>query len=495
LLPTLSGVLYFLSWIGFGIWPLAFVCFVPLLWSLRPATLKQAFLRGWWMGFVTHLGGYPWIMHVLRVFAGAPAPVAFVGYLLLCAAQGLLFAVVSWAVVWLQRRTRWSYVALLPVSLVAAEFSIPLLFQSYTGVALMPVLPLVQIADLGGPVLLSALQAAVNGALFDGLVAWREGTPTPYRAMTASLLAVVASGAYGFFRIVQMDHQQTRAPHVSIGLAQPNVGELELHENPYASVHALRDETAEISARGGAIAIWPEVGYNTRGVRVDAIDGSAIQGGIPIALIAGVERVSRNAQWNSAIAIDPDGRIGDHYDKMQLLAFGEYVPFGEWFPQIYDWLQLVGHLSRGTSTRPLKVLGYRFATFICYEDILPDVVRAIMRDQGEGRAHAMVNLTNDSWYGVGHEQEEHLMLAAVRSIEHRRWLLRATSTGISAFVDATGKIVQRIGRNQRGVAVRDVPMMSGETVYEKLGMWPGWAALACFAWALFFRSGKSSAVA
>src|SRR4051812_30567939 len=101
LLPTVSGVLYFLSWIGFGIWPLAFVCFLPLLWSLRGATLKQAFLRGWWMGFVTHLGGYPWLIHLLKVFAGAPAPLAFVGYLLLCAAQGLLFAAVCWGIAWL----------------------------------------------------------------------------------------------------------------------------------------------------------------------------------------------------------------------------------------------------------------------------------------------------------------------------------------------------------------------------------------------------------
>src|SRR5262249_14414195 len=158
-----------------------------------------------------------------------------------------------------------------------------------------------------------------------------------------------------------------------------------------------------------------------------------LQGNVPIALIAGVIRVSARDQWNSAIAVDTSGRITGHYDKMQLLAFGEYIPFGEWVPQVYDWLQLVGHLARGTTTAPLELFGYRFSPFICYEDILPPVVRELMRDQGKGPAHAMVNLTNDSWYGVGHEQEEHLMLAAVRSIEHRRWLLRATSTGISAF--------------------------------------------------------------
>ena len=210
-------------------------------------------------------------------------------------------------------------------------------------------------------------------------------------------------------------------------------------------------------------------------------NGREITARIPVAAIVGAVRVEGRSVFNSALVIDEAGRIGDHYDKIQLLAFGEYIPGGEWFPKIYQWSPLASHLSRGTSTKPLRWRNWRFATFICYEDILPGIVRATMRDYGEGRAQAMVNLTNDSWYGAGHEQEQHLMLAAVRSIEHRRWLLRATSTGISAFVDATGRIVQRIERNRRGVAAREVPMLTGTTVYEVLGDWPGWVCLAVFA--------------
>ena len=81
--PTLSGVLYFLSWIGFGIWPLAFICFVPLVFSLREAKLSTALWLGTWMGFVTHLGGYTWIIYLLQVFAFLPLPLAVLGYLLL----------------------------------------------------------------------------------------------------------------------------------------------------------------------------------------------------------------------------------------------------------------------------------------------------------------------------------------------------------------------------------------------------------------------------
>src|SRR5207248_8657334 len=234
--PTLSGVLYFLSWIGFGVWPLAFVCFLPLLWSLRDARPKQAFLRGWWMGFVTHLGGYTWIMHTLRVFAFAPLPLAFLGYLLLCAAQGLLFGALAVALWWLWEKTKWPAAALLPLALVACEFVFPLLFQSYTGVALMPVLPLVQIADLGGVLMLSALQALVNGALFDALEAWLTGRGAPVPAMLVSVIALVGSASYGYLRLVRVRGAEEAAPKIPVGLAQPNLGEVELHANPMASV-------------------------------------------------------------------------------------------------------------------------------------------------------------------------------------------------------------------------------------------------------------------
>jgi apolipoprotein N-acyltransferase len=473
-LPTLSGVLYFVSWVGFGVWPLAFVCFAPLLFCLRDATPREALRRGAWFGFVAHLGGYTWVIHLLRVFAFAPLPLAFAGYIALCFVQGLLFGVFAWALRRSWTATRWPLAALMPLCLVATEFVYPLLFQSYTGVALMPLLPLVQVADLGGVLLLSALQATANGAIADLFL-----TRRPWPVIAAGL-ALAASTTYGLWRISRVDSREQGAPTRRIGIAQPNVGEIALHRNPYASVQALWADTAELHARGAEIVVWPEVGYNLRPVR-EGDDGRAIQGGIPVTVIGGVERVRGKEAWNSAIVITPDGKIGDHYDKIQLLAFGEYIPFGDWFPFLYEWSPLATHLTQGTTTKPLRAAGHLFATFICYEDILPWIVRKTMANQGEGRAHAMVNLTNDSWYGAGHEQEQHLMLAAVRTIEHRRWLVRATSTGISAFVDAAGRVVTRIPADVRGVAVRDVPMLEGTTVYEVVGDWPGWASLGLLA--------------
>jgi apolipoprotein N-acyltransferase len=254
---------------------------------------------------------------------------------------------------------------------------------------------------------------------------------------------------------------------------------MELHANPQASVQTLRQHTYALSKQGAELVIWPEVAFNTRPVRLgDPTIGRIIQGGIPVSIIAGVERVEGSKIWNSAVMVSRDGVLGDYFDKINLLAFGEYIPFGDWFPILYKWSPMSSHLTRGETTAPLRDGPWKFATFICYEDILPALVRKTMEDHGNGRANAMVNLTNDSWYGAGHEQEQHLQLAALRSAEHHRWLLRATSTGISAFVDATGRVVQRIPRNVRGTAIAEVPMMEGTTVYEVLGDWPGWLSIA-----------------
>ena len=478
-LPMLSGVLYFLSWIGFGVWPLAFVCLVPLLVSLRDTTLKGALWRGAVMGLITHLGGYTWLIHMLRVFAFLPLPLAVLGYVLVCAFQGFLFGVFALVLRWAWLRTNWPLLVLVPLALVATEFVYPLLFQSYTGAALMPLLQLMQVADLGGALLTTALVAVSCGAAADILLG---GNARKALALVVTAVVFGGAGFYGRYRLIDTDRKEASAPRRRSALAQPNVGEIALHTNPQASVRTLWSQTAEAHVRGAELVVWPEVGFNT--AHVDLRNPRAapyIQHGIPASIIAGIERVSGSERFNSAVVIDRKGFFGDHFDKIQLLAFGEYIPLGEVFPVVYKWSPMSSHLTAGQTTSALRDGPWRYATFICYEDILPGLVRETMKPGNGGRAHALVNLTNDSWYGTGIEQEQHLMLAAMRSIEHHRWMLRATSTGISAFIDASGRVVQRIPRDTAGVAVREVPMLEGETLYDRFGDWPGWLALAVLA--------------
>ena len=181
---------------------------------------------------------------------------------------------------------------------------------------------------------------------------------------------------------------------------------------------------------------------------------------------------------NTALLTDATGRILGSYDKSVLVPFGEYIPLGDWFPSLYSWSPYTSRFWPGESEEPLALGRHLLSVSICYEDIFPGKIRSLMRGGRERRTpEAMFNLTNDSWYGNSSEPMEHLALASFRCIENRRALVRATNTGVSAFVDPVGRIVSRTGVWTRGSLVDRIPLLQGDTVYSRFGDWIGWLCI------------------
>src|SRR5262249_25600521 len=125
-----------------------------------------------------------------------------------------------------------------------------------------------------------------------------------------------------------------------------------------------------------------------------------------------------------------------------LLAFGEYLPFGDTFPVLYKWSPHSGRFSPGNTLDPLLVdvkgATHKVSALICYEDILPGFTnRAVAYAEPE----LLVNMTNDAWFGDTNEPWQHLALAKFRAIEHRRFLVRSTNSGVSAIIDPNGAVV------------------------------------------------------
>jgi apolipoprotein N-acyltransferase len=202
-------------------------------------------------------------------------------------------------------------------------------------------------------------------------------------------------------------------------------------------------------------------------------------GGVALRTSSGERRI-----YNTAFITDSRGTILDTYDKTYLLAFGEFLPFGETFPILYDWSPRSGHFTHGNHLRPLSFNGYRLTTLICYEDILPAFVR---RAVIEAKPHLLVNITNDAWFGKTNEPWIHLALAKFRAIEHRRYLVRATNSGVSAVIDPLGRVVTQSGVFERASLHAQVAMLDAQTVYQWAGDWPGWAGLLFILWAAFIK--------
>lgn len=181
--------------------------------------------------------------------------------------------------------------------------------------------------------------------------------------------------------------------------------------------------------------------------------------------------------YNTATFLDAAGRVLGQYHKVYLLLFGEYFPYADTFPWIYDVLPEAGNLSPGTQTNIIEFKGARVAIIICYEDILPRFVRKFSKE----RPQIFVNVTNDAWFGKTSEPYLHMALATMRSVEHRKWLVRSTNTGVSVFVDAVGRIVAQTSLYDPEILDAVVSIMPPtRSLYSYLGDVLAWLSLlAC----------------
>jgi len=181
---------------------------------------------------------------------------------------------------------------------------------------------------------------------------------------------------------------------------------------------------------------------------------------------------------NSAYRVDSDGRSVGRYDKMLRVPFGEYMPFTEWLP-ILDRIEGGGDLTAGESPRVFSTHDTRFAFLICYEAIH----HRFVRDSIALEPDLLVNLTYDAWFGDTASPHQHMMLSAIGAALFGRPLIRAATTGISAFVDSRGVITSKTQIFEAAALVADVPLIHAPTFYETVGDAFAWCcvALSCIA--------------
>jgi apolipoprotein N-acyltransferase len=226
------------------------------------------------------------------------------------------------------------------------------------------------------------------------------------------------------------------------------------------------------------LVVWPESAY-TRGIRRPLpVASRPIVQDIPVALLFGASSASeehgRKIKTNSALLAGTDGFIRDAYDKNLLIPLAESLPLAGTLPFLTSLFPHAEQFAAANALSALRLDSWRIATPICYEAIRPDLVRRIVR---ETQPHLFVTLANDAWFGDSQEPWLHLGLAQLRAIEHRRWLVRATNSGVSAIVDPGGRLVARTGLLARETLRGVVHPLDGRTFYAMAGNWPGWLAL------------------
>lgn len=479
-----SGALIFLGYAGFDLFYLEWLSLVPLLWATRDQQPVRAFFLGWTTGIVAHIGGFYWVTGMFRQFAGAPLPLALAGLLLLAAANGFVVAAWSWGTRLVTRDTGWSVVWVAPVIWTAVESFWPVMFPNYIGASQYRLSHLTQIADLAGIHGVSFLVVFCNATLYSVITSLIEKSRSALRPALIFAAILAATLAYGEYRIRDVEQRMRSAETMTVGLVQTNRGAGSKRSDPESLLREHQEMSRSLVANAHLdLIVWPEsVCFMSRPEVGEQLPSGLLGDPRVPALIGAVTRLSFDVPpylYNSALLTGHDGRILGVYDKMTLVPFGEYIPFGESFPRLYSFLPHTGRFRAGTNREPLQLGDRRISVNICYEDIFPERIRSLMNGGNpQYPPQLMFNLTNDSWYGNSTEPLEHLALASFRSIEHHRSLVRATNTGISAFVDPLGRVVSRSGVWARETLISRVPLMSERSLYARLGNWIGWGCAA-----------------
>jgi apolipoprotein N-acyltransferase len=192
-------------------------------------------------------------------------------------------------------------------------------------------------------------------------------------------------------------------------------------------------------------------------------------------IVRRVNDARRYTLYNSALLTDREGEVVGRFDKQKLVLFSEEMPFGETFPILYEWSPNSGKFVAGNRYDPLSVGKHQIATVICYEDIIPGFVNRIVNN---GDPDLIANLTNDAWFGDTTEPWIHLALSKLRAVEHRRYFVRSTNSGVSAIVDPVGRTVLTTPTFEQAALVGEVRWLRGRTAYQILGDVPFWLAFA-----------------
>ncbi len=472
LAAALGGLAYCFGHVGFGLWPLAFVCWVPLWRALEGASWRRAVGLGFVFGAAAYGPGYRFLWSLVEEFLEGDA----VWGGLLWALHGVWFAAgfAVAAVVFcaLRRRGRsvlWCGLA----SVLPVEWLQPQLFPAYQGASLIHALPLAQLARFGGPLLLTAFLLAMNAGVAS-LVAWRrDERPFPRGPALGALAGALASALFG---TLALQIPKLTLDAVRIGVVQANLGVREKREHP-AHSHRRHLALSRGLLDGGPLdlLVWPETAYGLPLQRRLPMSGRLVREGLDVPLLFGattssVARDGERRRYNSALLVSSDGAIRDVYDKIQLVPFAERLPFERALPGLTRQFPRAQRFDAGAANTSLALSPWRFATPICHEVLDPTLVRRLAH---EGEVHVIVTLANDAWFGRSQAPWMHLHLARLRAIENGRPLVRATNSGVSAVIDANGRIVAQTALLEEATLRATVRPNALPTLYGRLGDWPG----------------------
>ncbi|HEV7136042.1 MAG TPA: apolipoprotein N-acyltransferase [Steroidobacteraceae bacterium] len=488
-----AGALLACSFAPFEWWPLAILCPAVLMWLWEEAAPREAAWMGFWFSFGTFLAGTYWLYVSVHDLGKAPVWLTIAIMLGLIGIMALYNALIGYVVArWLPRSGAWRWLIGMPAAWLLIEwwrgwflsgFSWLSLGYSQTDTWLAALAPVVGVYGISLVLLMS------SGAL----IALLRGT---VRMRLIAALMLIAPWAVGAALGLARWTHPSGAP-VSVAVIQANIPQEDKWLDSEAPMILKRYRTMTESALGAQLIVWPEAALpdlaNNLLPYIATVDREAQAHGS--SLVMGVVRASEDGEryYDSILAL---GKTASWYAKDHLVPFAEFFPVPHF---VRNWLRLMTlpyeSFSRGgTDQSPLPVAGLELGPTVCYEVGYGSYMLNMLP-----KADALVNVTNDAWFGHSTARYEQFQMARMRSLEEGRSMIVASNDGISAIIGPYGELLASAPPFQQYVLRSSVTPRAGLTPFARVGNWlivslaAGALAAAVATGVLRRRSGTASA--
>ena len=465
LIALVAGMIAPLAFAPFFFYPVAFVSLILLFLSWDGADARLAAIRGWLFGFGLFGVGVSWIFVAIHVFGQASVLLAglltalFVGFLALYTA-GLGYVIKR-----LCRSDRFSnydFILLLPIVWLVFEW-----FKAWflTG---FPWLEF-GVSQIEGPLsgyipVIGALGVSVLVAVCAGLII------VSFRAKSLLAIAAIVAIVTGGIGLKTVDWTENYREPVKVSIVQGNVPQdIKWDKAQLIKTLQLYQQQTEQHWDSDLI-VWPENAvtafyHQVNEFFLDPLAVSARANNTTILAGLPVYDNEKAQYYNGMVS------LGDQlgfYHKRHLVPFGDYVPF-EWLRGLIAFFDLpMSSFAIGAADQALlQAAGHQVGISICYEDVFSNEVLDTLPD-----ATILVNATNNAWYGDSFAPHQHLQISQNRALETGRPIVRATTNGISAFIDHHGQLISTTPQFEQVVLTDFVQAQTGETPYVRWQRWP-----------------------
>jgi len=458
----LAGIAAALGHAPFGLWPVALAGFGVLAFVVAEAGSRaRAAIVAWVGGTVYFAVTLSWIVEPFLVDVARHGWMAPFALILMAGGLALFWALAGW--VGAGRALLWA------VALAGAEMLRGHVFTGFPWALpayIWADTPVRMIASVVGPYGLSLVTLAV--AALPVLLRRRdENAGGLARQGVGILLLFIAVGGLFGLGSIELGGGSEGEPLGVVRLVQPNAAQDEKWDPEKAQIFVDRQIAYTAAPKDGVdLVVWPETALPYRLDRAAPVLAQIASAGAGVPVVTGINRKEAGRNHNALIVVGPNGQAGEVYDKVHLVPFGEYIPFGQ-MAQVLGLRSFAARdgygFSPGAEVRLIETPLGRALPLICYEAIFPG------HGRGLDRPDYLLQITNDAWFGTFSGPFQHLDQARFRAVEQGLPLIRAANTGVSAVINARGEVVQALALGEAGFLDVAVPGKRGSTVYSRIG--------------------------